>query len=162
MNNTYDYNEYKRGEIYYIKDEVDTVGSEQKPGRPAVIVSNDKNNLFSGIVTVLYCTSSPAKMAKKLPTHVFIDSTNRRSVVLAEQPTTVSKDLIGDYQGKCTEDEMERIREALKIQLALSGVDSEEYDNVTRTEEREDYKAQYHLMKKMYDELLDKLIRNGK
>lgn len=34
----------KRGEIYYIESAYRETGSEQRGGRPAVIVSNDKNN----------------------------------------------------------------------------------------------------------------------
>lgn len=34
----------KRGEIYYIESTYRETGSEQRGGRPAVIVSNDKNN----------------------------------------------------------------------------------------------------------------------
>lgn len=34
----------KRGQIYYIESNHQEIGSEQRAGRPAVIVSNDKNN----------------------------------------------------------------------------------------------------------------------
>ena len=38
----------KRGEIYYIESTYRETGSEQRGGRPAVIVSNDKNNDIRG------------------------------------------------------------------------------------------------------------------
>jgi mRNA interferase MazF len=34
----------KRGQIYYVRSNYREEGSEQRGGRPAVIVSNDKNN----------------------------------------------------------------------------------------------------------------------
>ena len=40
----------KRGEIYYIESTYRETGSEQRGGRPAVIVSNDKNNENSEVV----------------------------------------------------------------------------------------------------------------
>lgn len=33
----------KRGDIYFIRDTRQSIGSEQKADRPAVIVSNDAN-----------------------------------------------------------------------------------------------------------------------
>ena len=42
----------KRGEIYYIESTYRETGSEQRGGRPAVIVSNDKNNENSEVVEV--------------------------------------------------------------------------------------------------------------
>ena len=39
----------KRGDIYYI-DKYPTTGSEQQAGRPAIIVSNEKNNQHSATV----------------------------------------------------------------------------------------------------------------
>ena len=48
---------FKRGEIYYIESSFATTGSEQRPGRPAVIVSNDKNNEHSTTAEVVYLTT---------------------------------------------------------------------------------------------------------
>ena len=59
----------KRGEIYYIESTYRETGSEQRGGRPAVIVSNDKNNENSEVVEVVYMTTKPKN---DLPTHVFI------------------------------------------------------------------------------------------
>lgn len=43
----------KRGQIYYIESNHQEIGSEQRAGRPAVIVSNDKNNENSTTVEVV-------------------------------------------------------------------------------------------------------------
>ena len=51
----------KRGEIYYIESTYRETGSEQRGGRPAVIVSNDKNNENSEVVEVVYMTTKPKR-----------------------------------------------------------------------------------------------------
>lgn len=51
----------KRGEIYYIESTYRETGSEQRGGRPAVIVSNDKNNENSEVVEVVYMNLSGAR-----------------------------------------------------------------------------------------------------
>ena len=50
--------EIKRGDILYI-DKHPVVGSEQQAGRPAIIVSNEKNNRHSSTVEVVYLTTQP-------------------------------------------------------------------------------------------------------
>lgn len=49
----------KRGQIYYVRSNYREEGSEQRGGRPAVIVSNDKNNAKSNTVEVVYMTTKP-------------------------------------------------------------------------------------------------------
>ena len=56
----------KRGQIYYVRSNYREEGSEQRGGRPAVIVSNDKNNANSNTVEVVYMTTKPKT---DLPTH---------------------------------------------------------------------------------------------
>jgi mRNA interferase MazF len=107
----------KRGEIYYIERyRSEETGSEQHAGRPAIIVSNDKNNEFSETVEVVYLTTQPKN---DLPTHVEIRSTTRASVALCEQVTTVSLSRIGGYVGTCTDQEMRMIETAIAISLGL-------------------------------------------
>jgi len=43
---------FTRGDIYYV-DAYPVVGHEQQPGRPAVIVSNDKNNEHSSVLEMV-------------------------------------------------------------------------------------------------------------
>jgi len=79
----------KRGQIYYVRSNYREEGSEQRGGRPAVIVSNDKNNANSNTVEVVYMTTKPKT---DLPTHVYIESALRPSTLLCEQISTVSAD----------------------------------------------------------------------
>lgn len=107
----------KRGEIYYIERyRSEETGSEQHAGRPAIIVSNDKNNEFSETVEVVYLTTQPKN---DLPTHVEIRSTTRASVALCEQVTTVSVSRVGEYVGTCTYSEMRMLETAIAISLSL-------------------------------------------
>lgn len=91
-------------------------GSEQHADRPAVVVSNNKNNENSNVVEVVYMTTQPKT---DLPTHVTIRSTGRISTVLCEQVYSVSTERIGTYIGEATDKEMENIDIALMISLQL-------------------------------------------
>lgn len=105
-----------RGEIYYIKN-FPTHGSEQRSGRPAVIVSNNENNAHSEVVEICYLT---LKKKNPLPTHIFIDSGPCiNSTVLCEQITSVSVDKIGDYMCRIPEHLEEALDNALGASLAL-------------------------------------------
>ena len=42
-----------RGDIWYIGNGYPAVGSEQRPGRPAVVVSNQQNNRYGEVVEVI-------------------------------------------------------------------------------------------------------------
>ena len=107
---------FERGNIYYINNSP-IVGSEQASGRPAIVVSNDKNNNHSSVIEVVYLTTQPKTY---LPTHVKITSSSKPSTALCEQVYSVSVDRIGDWCGECTADEMEQIDAALIISLGLT------------------------------------------
>ena len=112
-------NDIKRGEMFYIsRGGTQYNGSEQHSDRPAVVVSNDKNNENSGVVEIVYMTTQPKT---DLPTHVTVRSTGRASTVLCEQVCSVSTERIGTYIGQCTDKEMENIDIALMISLQLDG-----------------------------------------
>ena len=87
--------EIKRGDIWYVSKDNYT-GCEQAAGRPAIIVSNEKNNACAETVEVVYLTTQPKK---DLPTHVLIRSSERESTALCEQITTVSVDCLLGYKG---------------------------------------------------------------
>lgn len=107
----------KRGEIYYIKSNCSETGFEMKGDRPAVIVSNDKNNARSGCLEVVFMTTQPKK---NLPTHVLIrEDTARPSTVLCEQITSVDIGRFSDYMGTLTEEEMREVDKALAVSIGL-------------------------------------------
>lgn len=108
---------FTRGEIYYIHS-FPTCGSEQRSGRPAIIVSNNENNTHSEVIEVCYLT---LKEKNPLPTHVFIDrGPCLNSTILCEQITSVSVDRIGDYMCRIPEHLEEALNLALMTSLALT------------------------------------------
>ena len=111
----------KRGEIYYISQRP-TTGSETAGARPAVIVSNDVLNATSGVVLVVYLTTKPKK---EMPTHVIIHATGVASTAICEHIDHVSTELIGDYRGTCTEEELGAIEDAMLAALGIELADAE-------------------------------------
>ena len=108
--------EIKRGDIYYIESYYST-GSEQKAGRPAIIVSNRMNNAYSPTFEVVYMTTQPKT---DLPTHVTVRATGKESVALCEQIHTVDESRIGSFCGRCSPQEMTKVDIALLISLDLT------------------------------------------
>ena len=104
-----------RGDIFYISP-VAVCGSEQRAGRPAVVVSNEKCNENSSVIEVVFLTT---RDKTPMPTHAPVTSAGRQSLALCEQITSVSIERIGDYIGHVTEEELRRINRALLISLDL-------------------------------------------
>ena len=106
-----------RGEVFYIVSNYDNVGSEQRAGRPAVVVSNNLNNEHSRCVEICYLT---LQEKSPLPTHVKIDRGECfNSTILCEQITTVSKERIGDYMCRLPDEVMDKVDKALIISLGV-------------------------------------------
>lgn len=150
----------KRGEIYYVErsNSISASGSEMYAGRPAIIVSNEKNNANSSVFEVVYLTTQPKQ---DLPTHVSIRSAKRNSIALCEQVTSVSEERIGDYIGVCTDLEMQQIDIALAISLGID-INAEKpvefvkevnNDAIVRIETERD------VYKKLYEQMLERTVR---
>ena len=111
--------EVHRGEVWYYSFNGSAVGSEQDggiKGRPCVIVSNEKNNLFSTTVTIIPMTS---KDKKPMPTHVYIDIGMVYGTALCEQVTTISKDRLTRYCGEVDYTTLKEIEKGLSVQLGI-------------------------------------------
>ena len=106
----------KRGDIYYIRDTRQSVGSEQRADRPAVIVSNNTNNKHSGVYEVVYMTTQPKT---DLPTHFIIASALKPSTVLCEQISSVYEERIGEWIGTLTPDEMKTLDQCLAVSIGI-------------------------------------------
>lgn len=115
MNNSYE-RVFQRGDIYYVNRAGTTTGSEQMPGRPAIIVSNNMCNTYSSTIEVVYLTTQPKS---DLPTHVTIRSTSRQSTALCEQISSIDTSRIGEFVSVCTDQEMELVDTALMISLGI-------------------------------------------
>lgn len=132
----------KRGDMYYV--------TREDKNRPAIIVSNDMNNQYSPYVEIVYLTT---QIKKPLPTHVEI-MCKTWSTAQCENITTIAKDQLGTYINTCTDKEMEQIDRAI---LASLGIKIPDIDAKV-TAENAELKTELSVMKKIYTELLDRII----
>jgi mRNA interferase MazF len=111
----------KRGEIYWVNMNP-AVGSEIKKLRPALVVSNDINNQYSQLVTVLPITSNTRNPH---PFEVFIKQgvggLKKDSLIKANQIRTIDKARIsGSVIGQILNGSiMQQVGQAIKVHLAL-------------------------------------------
>ena len=152
----------KRGDIYYIRDTRQSVGSEQRADRPAVIVSNNTNNKHSGVYEVVYMTTQPKT---DLPTHFIIASALKPSTVLCEQISSVYEERIGEWIGTLTPDEMKTLDQCLAVSIGIKAdaqpaEDTESLrQQLTEAEERQQAaEKQIQTYKEMYEFLLSKQL----
>ncbi len=106
----------KRGNIYLAAlDPV--VGKEISKTRPVLIVSNDKNNEFSGTVTILPITSKNLKRIYPFEAFLSKGSGNLRKdcKIKADQIRTLDKTRIIKLIGKLTKDEIDEIDDCVDL-----------------------------------------------
>lgn len=102
----------KIGEVYMMRFE--GTGSEQSGWRPALVFQNNIGNTYSPNVILLPLTSKLKKSNQ--PTHVVVPAEGtglaKDSMVLCENPVSVSKDKLGRYLTTLPDEYMSRIAEA--------------------------------------------------
>ena len=152
-----------RGDIFWVHKSPyrPTTGAvnDNKDGRPAIIVSNDLNNLHAYTLEVVYLTSQPKK---DLPTHCTIRSTREVSTALCEQVTTISKEQVGKFIGPCTEEELRMVENCIRISL---GLEPQKAETEPEEDEEEDdlfveflkVKEREKILRELYNELLASL-----
>ena len=105
----------KRGYIWFVSLEPVT-GHEIGERRPAVIISNDKNNLFADTVTILPITS---KTEKIYPFEVLLPKEetclSKDSKVKCNQIRTIDKKRLIDFVGTLSTERLKEIKQALLI-----------------------------------------------
>lgn len=107
-----------RGDIFYAH--LTGTGSVQSGLRPVIVISNNKNNMFSSIVTVVPCTTK----IKSLPVHVVMSKESgfpQKSQALCEQVISLPKESLERKIGTATECDMKKIERAMLIQLGIGG-----------------------------------------
>ena len=111
----------RNGDIFWAKLDEDADGGSLQTGvRPVLVVSNDKANQYSPVVTIVPITSKMWK--KSLPTHVFITGCGLRqgSKILVEQITSLNKSRLDEYVGNIRKTAVEAsVKKAIAIQLNL-------------------------------------------
>lgn len=112
--------EYKNGDIFMAELGNEYEGSIQGGERPVLIVSNNKANEYSQVITIIPISSRVTK--KKLPTHVKVEKCGlaKPSIVLAEQITSINKtQLLSKIGSICQTEYEKRVKNAIGIQLAM-------------------------------------------
>ena len=112
-------NLFIRGEIYYLGEIGDIVGSEQRGCHPVLILQSDE--LFrSPTVIIAFITSKLDKRGKRA--HVWlpdVDGLPKKSMVLCEQLRTVEKSRLETKLGSLDMETMNRVDRALKYSLGI-------------------------------------------
>ena len=113
----------RRGDILWADLGMFPTTSVQGGVRPVIVVSNNKANTYSSVITVVPLTSRIYKK-RYLPTHVFIskyDMTGIRkgSLALAEQVMSISTKCIIEKCGRVNKWSLDRVLKAVRIQAPL-------------------------------------------
>ena len=109
----------RKGDVFYILNNSTDKGDDPKPGRPAVVVSNDHLGTTSDSVCVVYMTTQPKRA---MPEHVTLFSEDPKapqSTVLCERINYVPKSRFGQFMRHLSDAEIERIDAALMISLGI-------------------------------------------
>ena len=110
----------KRGGVYLAALDP-TIGREIAKTRPVLVISNDKNNTFSGAITVLPITSKNVK--KTYPFEVGLPKGKgnlpKKSKIKADQVRTLDKRRLIKSIGELSEEDMFSVEKTVKIHLDL-------------------------------------------
>lgn len=115
--------EIRRGDILYADLGVKYQGSMQGGIRPVVVVSNNKANRHSTVITIVPLSSRISKK-QDLPTHVFVPARRSQglikdSIALCEQVTALDAGHIIEYIGRVDTETLFRITEAVQVQVGV-------------------------------------------
>lgn len=108
----------RRGDVVLV-DFDRSVGSEAKRRRPAVVVSNDANNRFAPVLTVVPITSNVQRV---YPFDVFLPKSaglDKDSKAMANQTRTIARERVGRRRGALDDDRMRLLEDAILLHLGL-------------------------------------------
>ena len=105
----------KRGEVWWVNFDP-SVGGEIKKKRPAIIVSNNAANKHLNRLQVVPLTSHTGRV---YPSEAVVTVKGKASKAMTDQLTTVSKLRLINHAGKVSHADMQRVEQAIKVQLAL-------------------------------------------
>lgn len=110
----------KRGEAWLVSLEP-VVGHEIGKGRPALVISNDRNNQFAETITILPLTS---KTEKIFPFETFLSKEEtglpKESKVKTNQIRTVDRERLVKRLGNISKERLKEIEQSLLIHLGIA------------------------------------------
>ena len=114
-------NNIRRGEVYWVNLPLFSrlkKGSirELQGKHPGLVISNDEQNKFSPLITILPLTSQTDKV---YPFQVFSELKGKSGVILVDQVRTIDRKRFGGKLGELDLEMMEQVERALHITLAL-------------------------------------------
>lgn len=105
----------KRGEVWWVEFSR-SVGGEIQMRRPCVIISNDSSNKHLNRVQIVPLTSNIKKLHSG---EAYVQVGGKQGKALATQISTASKTRLLGRMGELTAFDIERVEEAVRIQLGL-------------------------------------------
>ena len=145
--------QFKRGELYYILKDF-SCGSEIAKGRPAIIISNDILNTKLHTVEVAFLTTRVKPISQAYTT---THATGVISTVVCDQITTIDKDRVGEYVGRCTPEEMQKVDKAILYSIGLEKYNTELMSDEQVLFRMQKIKSERDVYKEMYDNLFEKI-----
>ena len=105
----------QRSEIWWVNFDP-SIGGEIKKKRPAVIISNNASNKFLNRVQVVPLSG---KTQRLYPSDAAVVFEGKESKAMADQLATVSKARLFRRAGVLSPEDMHKVEEAVKTQLAI-------------------------------------------
>jgi len=106
----------KRGDIYWV-DLPDSNGREIKDTRPALVISNDRQNTASPLIVIIPITS--LKEGDKIFSFQLPITLEKKSVILVDQIRTIDRDKFKDKITEAQEKLLEEVERKIHFVLAL-------------------------------------------
>jgi len=106
----------KRGEVYWV-ELPDSNGREIKDKHPALVISNDRQNTASPLITVIPITS--LKTGDKIYSFQLPITLDKKSVILVDQIRTIDRDKFKDKITEIEEKLLEDVERKIHFVLAL-------------------------------------------
>lgn len=124
-NNQSNKSEIHFGEIYWV--EFDGQDHVMRGIHPALIIQNDIGNHHSPNTIVFPLTTANKRISQ--PTHVFLPAANtglpKDSMVLCENPTTVSKNMVHRFITSLSDEYLLQVKEAAQKSMPILAIDPE-------------------------------------